>query len=335
MSSAEAVGERPGPRAVMPQRLIKDAIAAGDLELQYQPIVQIGTARITCYEALLRMRSPGGTMLLPDDFLPAVAHTPVMHDITAWVLDRACADAVRLAPASVAINVAAIDVARPALVDLVRDALDRHGISGRQLAIELTEHAAVQAMDTAVLVLEQLRGLGVDLCLDDFGTGYSSLMYLRDLPLSHVKIDRTFVAGIVDNEDDNAIVRSVIGLSHRVGLAVVAEGVERSDQLRFLRNAHCDLAQGYLLAEPAPIDETATTIDAALMGAPARRVRGPITESPTLPASVRMQVAELAGQGGSLHTIAAVLNRDGLATPAGTRWTAATVARALTPPEIH
>jgi EAL domain-containing protein (putative c-di-GMP-specific phosphodiesterase class I) len=335
MSSAEAVGERPRPRAVMPQRLIRSAIANGDLELQYQPIVQIGTARITCYEALLRMRSPSGSLLLPDDFLPAVVHTPVMHDVTAWVLDQACADAVRLAPAAVAINVAAIDVARPVLVDLVREALTRHGLNGRQLAIELTEHAAVQAMDQAVRVLEQLRALGIELCLDDFGTGYSSLLYLRDLPLSHVKIDRTFVAGIVDNEDDRAIVRSVIALAHQVGLSVVAEGVERSDQLRFLRNAQCDLAQGYLLAEPAPIDETATTVDAGLLGAPSRRARGPISESPTLPASVRRHVAELAGQGASLHTIAAALNRDGLATPAGTRWTAATVARALTPPEVR
>jgi EAL domain-containing protein (putative c-di-GMP-specific phosphodiesterase class I) len=329
MAATQEMGPRPRPRAVVPQRQLRDAIAAGDLELHYQPIIDLTTGSITSFEALLRLRSDTGALLFPDDFLPAVAHTPVMHDVTAWVVSQACAQAAAFAPVGVAINVAAIDVVRPTLVDLVAAEVERFGIPPELITIELTEHAAVQGMETAVRVLEQLRELGVHVSLDDFGTGYSSLLYLRDLPLTQVKIDRTFVAGIGRTEDDGAIVRSVIQLAHRVGLVVVAEGVEVAEQLRFLRNAHCDRAQGYLLAMPAPADEVPTGIDAALLAGASRPRRKNARVRAALPIDVRDHLRELAAQGASLHTIAAVLNREGHPTAAGTRWTAATVARAM------
>lgn len=335
MPAAEAVGSGPRPRAVVPQRQIRDALAAGDLDLHYQPIVDLQSGRIASYEALLRLRSATGGLLSPDDFLPAIVHTPVMHEVTSWVLDRACADLGKLVEAggekaAVSVNLAASDLLRPTLVDAVRDTLERYAIEPTRLTIELTEHAAVQAVDKAAEVLGRLRALGVELSLDDFGTGYSSLLYLRDLPLTQVKIDRTFVEGIGANDDDNAIVRSVIALAHRVGLAVVAEGVEHREQLKFLRAAQCDLVQGYLLAPPAAADDVTAVIDPVLVGSSSQRVRRRSPTTPAMPEQVRGQMGELAARGASLHTIAAALNRDGHETPAGTRWTAATVARALT-----
>jgi EAL domain-containing protein (putative c-di-GMP-specific phosphodiesterase class I) len=312
----------------MPQRQLRDAIAAGDLDLHYQPIVSMSDGQIVGVEALLRLKSGPDSWLLPDDFLPAVAHTPVMHEVTRWVVDHACADARDLEPYRISVNVAAVDVIRPTLVDVVAEALARHDVPASRLTIELTEHAAVQGMDQAIQVLEQLRGLGIALSLDDFGTGYSSLLYLRDLPVSQVKIDRTFVSGVVGNDDDGAIVRSVVQLAHRVGLSVVAEGVESEDQLRFLKSAQCDFAQGYLFALPAPAAELPDHIAPSLWEPPRRVARRP-RRQPSPEQSVLDEINTLISEGASLHTIAAALNRKGLTTGVGTRWTAATVARVL------
>ena len=312
----------------MPQRQLRDAIAAGDLDLHYQPIVSMSDGQIAGVEALLRLKSGPDSWLLPDDFLPAVAHTPVMHEVTRWVVNRACADAHHLAPYRISINVAAVDVIRPTLVDVVAEALARHDVPAGRLTIELTEHAAVQGMEQAIQVLEQLRAIGIALSLDDFGTGYSSLLYLRDLPVSQVKIDRTFVSGVVGNDDDGAIVRSVVQLAHRVGLSVVAEGVEAEDQLRFLKSAQCDFAQGYLFAPPRPVDGLARETAPGLWDATRRTTRRP-RPTPSPGQSALDEINALITEGASLHTIAAALNRKGLATAAGTRWTAATVARVL------
>jgi EAL domain-containing protein (putative c-di-GMP-specific phosphodiesterase class I) len=327
MSSLSSTADRMAPRAVVPQQELRSALAAGKLDLHYQPIVDIRSGCLRGVEALLRWHVPGG-LLMPDDFLPAVAHTPAMRDLTSWVIDAACAQARRWPSWRVSINVAASDVARPELVDTVSAALRRHEVAPQALVLELTEHAAVQGMETAGEVLERLRRLGVGVALDDFGTGYSSLLYLRDLPITEVKIDRTFVSGVERLDDDAAIVESIVRLARNVGLDVVAEGVENLQQARFLRQIGCTFAQGYLFATPSAADDVPTEVARVL---PARQARPTTarTSAASVSPTVRTQMAAMSAEGASLHTIAAALNHAGKQTPTGTRWSAASVARAL------
>jgi len=324
---------------VLPQRQLRAALKADELVLHYQPLVDPKTGRVRGVEALLRWQHLPDVLLMPDDFLPAVTHTPVMHDLTTWVIGEACAQLARWDLATMSVNIAASDVVRPRLVTEIDAALAANGLEPRRLVVELTEHAAVQGMSAAAQVLRDLRTLGVGVALDDFGTGYSSLLYLRDLPVTEVKIDRAFVSGVDKNDDDAAIVHSVVELAHSVGLTVVAEGVERIEQARFLAGVGCDFAQGYLYAVPAAPPDVPTEIDPALIADSATAAKAPrrprnrgsrlTTTVPTVIARIR----DLAAQGASLHTIAAALNKDGLLTDAQTRWSASTVAQVLSRPE--
>jgi EAL domain-containing protein (putative c-di-GMP-specific phosphodiesterase class I) len=319
---------------------LRAALAADELVLHYQPIVSPRTGRMRGVEALVRWQHQPEMLLMPDDFLSAITHTPVMHDLTAWVIDQACAQTARWDLATTSVNIAAGDVVRPALVNQIDAALAAHGLEPQRLVVELTEHAAVQGMSAAARVLRDLRELGVGIALDDFGTGYSSLLYLRDLPVTEVKVDRAFVSGVGHQDDDAAIVASVVQLAHSVGLTVVAEGVETMEQAQFLADIGCDFAQGYLYARPAAAADVPTRIDRALVVESAarepspvrRRNRGSLLTTTSLATTRRIR--ELAGEGASLHTIAAALNKDGLLTDAGTRWSAATVARVLSAPRV-
>jgi EAL domain-containing protein (putative c-di-GMP-specific phosphodiesterase class I) len=307
-----------------PQREMVSALAAGELVLYFQPIVVLGSGRIRGVEALMRWQRADGTVLTPDDFLPAVAHTPVMRSVTAWLIDQACAQAAAWAPWTMSVNVAAVDVAQPALVREVEASLRRYGLPAERLIVELTEHAAIQGMEAATDVLQRLRDDGVGVALDDFGTGYSSLLYLRELPVTEVKIDRTFVSGVEQREDDAAIVRAVVRLADAVGLGVVAEGVETPGQASFLKSVGCRCAQGFRYARPAPAAAVPHEMSSRLFDPyptvappPAEPVRAVVTE----------RIAAMMAEGASLHTIAAALNRAGLLTARDRRWTAAAVAR--------
>src|SRR4051812_19478167 len=177
----------PALKAVYPQEEFRRALSAEQLVVHFQPIVALDTGVVSGAEALLRWNHPDGGLLPPDDFLPAIAHTPVMPQVTRWVLSRACMAAARWAHGSVSVNVSAVDVARPGLITEVVRALQESGLPADRLTIELTEHAVVQDIKAAARVLGRLRDLGVGVSLDDFGTGYSSLFYLRELPISEVK----------------------------------------------------------------------------------------------------------------------------------------------------
>jgi EAL domain-containing protein (putative c-di-GMP-specific phosphodiesterase class I) len=323
---------------VLPQRQLRAALKAEQLVLHYQPIVAPRSGEVRGVEALLRWQHQPDVLLMPDDFLPAIAHTPVMHDLTAWVIGEACAQIARWDLATVSVNIAAGDVVRPGLVTAIDKALATHGLEPERLVVELTEHAAVQGMSVAAKVLRDLRALGVGVSLDDFGTGYSSLLYLRDLPVTEVKIDRVFVSGVDQRDEDAAIVHSVVQLAHSVGLTAVAEGVERLAQARFLADVGCDFAQGFLYAPPRPPAEVPQRVDPMLLVAPSRPTAKPAGEprprnrgsrlTTTSPA-ILDRIRDLATEGASLHTIAAALNQDGLLTDAGTRWSAPTVAQVL------
>jgi EAL domain-containing protein (putative c-di-GMP-specific phosphodiesterase class I) len=285
-------------------------------------VVDLAQRRAIGVEALLRWEHPEGGLLPPDDFLPAVAHTPVMAEITSWVVRTALEDLTAWPGWTMSVNITALDATRPELADEVLDSLAAVGIPPYRLVLELTEQAMLQNLEVAVSALGRLREAGVGLSLDDFGTGYSSLLYLRDLPLTAVKIDRTFLAGVPDDAENLAIVRSVAQLGRAVRLDVVAEGIETLPQARAALDASCTHAQGYLWGRPEPaglVDQSSRL----QVPQPARRDVAPGSPPRSLPAE---RAAALLADGASLHTIAAALNREGLRTDKGVRWSARSVA---------
>lgn len=322
-----SVPDRPHLAAVVSGQEIRAALARDELVLHYQPVVDLATGRTRGLEALLRWRHPRGGLLPPADFLPAVVQTPVMDDVTRWVLRTACEHAARWPSWQMAVNVSARDLARPGFVTDVQDALDSAGIPPLRLLLELTENALVQDLPAAVRVLTELRRFGVRLALDDFGTGYSSMLYLRELPVTELKIDRLFVTGLGENPEDTAIVSSVVNLARAVNLSVVAEGIETAAQRDQLHALGCPFGQGYYFSRPQPaeaLDPVGRYRPAATRG---RRRTGqpPVSVAPV----VMHRMSELLAEGASLHTIASALNREGLRTPGGTRWHPTTVAQAL------
>jgi diguanylate cyclase (GGDEF)-like protein/PAS domain S-box-containing protein len=239
---------------------LRDALDNGELMLHYQPVVGLGDRGVTAVEALLRWTHPVHGDISPARFIPVAEESGMIVPIGAWVLDRACRDlpALRalMPEVRVAVNVSAVQLRDPGFTALVAETLERTDADPRALVIELTE--SVFADDDGVAeALRRLRALGLALSVDDFGTGYSSLSYLRRLEVDSIKIDRSFVAGLGDEPRDAALVRSIIELGHALGLTMVAEGVEDADQEAFLRDAGCDLAQGWLFGRPAPLPVTA------------------------------------------------------------------------------
>jgi EAL domain-containing protein (putative c-di-GMP-specific phosphodiesterase class I) len=314
--------------AVQPQREIREALAAGRLELHYQPIVRLDTFEITSVEALLRWNHPDGE-LGPDDFLPSVAQTPVIRDITRHVLKVACEEALLWPAWTMSVNVAAADVIHPEFAADVQRALDSAGLDPHRLTLELTEQSVVQDVERATEHLQRLRDQGVGIALDDFGTGYSSLLYLRTLPVTQLKIDRLFIDAL-GNDDDDAIINSVVRLANTIKVDVVAEGVETPEQVRFLQSVGCGSGQGNLFGRPRPASELSLTTASEWIGPsppPAPTADRP-SSSPVDPdtlATVQLLLAD----GASLHTVAAALNRVGSTTSQGARWTARTVAHVV------
>jgi EAL domain-containing protein (putative c-di-GMP-specific phosphodiesterase class I) len=312
-------------RALEPQRELLEAMQAGQLVLHYQPIVSLETFEIRGVEALLRWEHPVAGTLPPDDFLTGIAQAPVMRDITRHVLALACRDARRWPEWTVSVNVGAADVIRADFVDDVTEALETAGLGPECMILELTEQSVVQDIAVATRHLQRLRDLGVGVALDDFGTGYSSLLYLRELPITQVKIDRVFVSAVENAEEDAAIVESVVRLARTINVDVVAEGVETPTQARFLQSLGCPSAQGYLFAHPTPPEHLGASTHSEWVGqhpAARRQARRALTHDPGTVSLVR----QLLSDGASLHTVAAALNRSGALTEHGTRWTARTAA---------
>lgn len=314
---------RPAP--VVSGEEIRGALARQELVLHYQPVVDLRTGRTHGVEALLRWQHPNGGLLPPGGFLPAVAQAPVMDDVTRWVLATACDAAGQWAQCHMAVNIAARNLTRPQFVEDVQDALESSALEPSRLLLELTEDALVRDLPSAVNMLSRLRNLGVRLALDDFGTGYSSMIYLRELPVTELKIDQSFVRGLGDNAEDTAIVASVVNLALAVDLNVVAEGVETEGQRQQLHELGCTFGQGYFFSRPRPASRVDPSARYRTERRPERRRRdqGPI------PAETLRRMRDLVQEGASRHTIAAALNREGLRTPVGTRWHASSVAKAL------
>jgi EAL domain-containing protein (putative c-di-GMP-specific phosphodiesterase class I) len=227
--------------------------------LHYQPKVALAAGEVVGVEALVRWEHPARGLLGPDQFVPLAEHTGAVADLTRWVVDRALAqqrawreDGIDI---PVAVNLAAANVVDVTLPDAIAALLARHGAAGNRLECEISEHTVMADPRRAGEVLDRLRALGVRLSLDDFGTGHSSLSYLKRLPLDEVKIDRSFVSGMVDDENDAVIVRSTIDLARNLGLAVVAEGVETAEVMAALAGLSCDTAQGFHISRPVPAEQ--------------------------------------------------------------------------------
>jgi diguanylate cyclase (GGDEF)-like protein len=235
---------------------LRSAIGNDELVLHYQPKVDVGTQRVVGVEALVRWQHPVHGLLGPVEFVPLAERTGAIGDLTRWVLDNALAQARVWRDAgqdlTMAVNLAAANIADATLPDAVAALLERHGVPGDRLECEISEHTVMADPRRAMAILERLRGLGVKLSLDDFGTGHSSLSYLKRLPLDEVKIDRSFVMGMTDDDNDAAIVRTTIDLARNLGLEVVAEGVESQQILNDLTALSCDVAQGFFLSRPLP-----------------------------------------------------------------------------------
>ena len=319
--AAPAGGRATGPlRALQPQRELLEALRARQLVLHYQPIVSLENLDVLGVEALLRWEHPVAGVLPPDDFLPGSTHAPAMRKVTKYVLGLACEEVNRWPGWTVAVNVAAADVVHARFVDDVVAALESSGLSPARLTLELTEQSVVQDIALATTHLTALRDLGVGVALDDFGTGYSSLLYLRELPITQLKIDRLFVSAALKADEDAAIVESLVRLGRTINIDVVAEGVETAEQAKYLQGLGCPAAQGYLFGRPAPAPELDAGEGArSVGGAPGirRRARAPLSYEPRTGSLVRHLMAE----GASLHTIAAALNRAGTVTDKGVRWT--------------
>jgi diguanylate cyclase len=235
---------------------LRRAIAGGELELHYQPQVDLGTGRATAVEALVRWRHPSRGLLAPAEFLPVAESTGLIGPLTHEVVRRALAEVVgwgdALAGVELSVNVSARNLRDDRFADWVLDELTAAGVPPQRLVLEVTETSFITDTRRAAMLLRRLHEGGVRVSIDDFGQGYTSLSLLGHLPVSELKIDRGFVAAMQASSEDHAIVASVIELGHHLGLTVVAEGVETPAVLAELRALGCDVAQGFLFAPPMP-----------------------------------------------------------------------------------
>ena len=232
---------------------LRRALREGALRLHYQPIVRARTGAAIGFEALLRWHRADGTAVSPALFVPVAEEAGLMPELGAWVLMEACREAAlwpeRL---TVAVNVSATQLRNPHFTETVERALAASGLAADRLEIEITETAVLENRELALALLRRIAALGVRIALDDFGTGYSSLSFVHSFPLSRIKIDRSFVRGLGCDPQLTAIVRAILGLSHSLGLAVTAEGVETEEQRRILVEERCPDLQGYLFGRPEP-----------------------------------------------------------------------------------
>jgi diguanylate cyclase (GGDEF)-like protein/PAS domain S-box-containing protein len=247
---------------------LQRALQRHQLVMYYQPVVALGSGQVQGFEALIRWQHPERGLVMPAVFVPAAEETGLIAPIGRFALHEACAQARTWhdnhpgAPLSMAVNVSVRQLRGTELVDDVRDALEASGIEPRSLVLEITESTLVDDVDDVVRQLTALKQLGVRIAVDDFGTGYSSLSYLRRLPIDVLKIDRSFVEGVVGSGAEGAtVVRSIVDLAHGLGLATVAEGIEDPAQLDQLRRTGCDVGQGYLLARPEDAANVSALLD--------------------------------------------------------------------------
>jgi diguanylate cyclase (GGDEF)-like protein len=235
---------------------LRNALARDQLCLHYQPLVQIDDGNVLGYEALIRWEHPIRGVVMPDAFIPIAEDSGMIIQIGEWVIRQALDDLAQWPKdKGVSINLSPVQMRSPSLISTLVNALARTGVKPSRICFEITETVLMHDSDANLQTLHKLRDIGVEIALDDFGTGYSSLNYLRSFPFDKIKIDRCFISEIDSREDCRAIVRSVVNLANSLGMTTTAEGVEREDQVRYLRDEGCAEVQGYLFSKAVPQDQ--------------------------------------------------------------------------------
>ncbi|MBC9031253.1 bifunctional diguanylate cyclase/phosphodiesterase [Sphingomonas sp. JC676] len=241
---------------------LRRAIENGQMTLSFQPICDLASGRITSFEALARWTTEDGVKLSPNDFIPVAEESGLIVPLGRWAMEEAArtlaiwdAQAGGAGDVKVAVNLSAIQLQRDQIPAMVKGALDRHGICGSRLTLELTESAIVTDPDRIAQTMKALKDLGATLAMDDFGTGYSNLAYLQKLPIDLLKIDRSFVTGMLADRDKIAIVRAILSLAQALGMQTTAEGIETNELAQTLAALGCTYGQGYLYARPLEADQ--------------------------------------------------------------------------------
>lgn len=234
---------------------LRGAISRNDFALVYQPIVEMKTLRIRGVEALLRWHDAKLGVIPPDVFIPIAERMGLLDSIGDWVLEEVCRQILQwqhldVPEISISMNVSARQFFQPDFVERVRHVLHKHAIPPRRVEIELTERIAMENAEQSIKIMRALKAEGIRLAIDDFGTGYSSLSYLRWMPVDVLKIDKSFVSDLGSNKDSEIVCESIINLAKALSLTVLSEGIETEAQFRFLKQAGCELMQGYLLSPP-------------------------------------------------------------------------------------
>ncbi len=258
-------GNRPAVLAELRQALDREQFV-----LYYQPKADLATHRVVGVEALVRWRHPAGELLLPGSFVPLLEQGGLIRNVTQWVLTEALRQCSTLHahgfPISISVNLSVRDLQDPHFVDLVYEQLLATKVRPDWLVLEITETAVMTDPECAIRILTRLSDIGLRLAIDDFGTGYSSLAYLKKLPVTEVKIDKTFINGMTRDESDAAIVRASIELAQALGLQIVAEGVEDENMLRRLRELRCPVAQGIYISRPLTASELVEWLEKSSWG---------------------------------------------------------------------
>lgn len=250
------------------QQLESDFRAAMENEsffLHYQPLFNVNNRQLLGFEALLRWHHPQQGNISPAAFIPIAEDSGLIVPLGTWVLERACADAMRWSGEhKIAVNLSPVQFRDANLPAKVSEILERTGLAPQRLELEITEGVLVHDVDTALQMLLELKALGVRISMDDFGTGYSSLSYLKRFPFDKIKIDRSFVGQLDADSEDAAIVRAILAMGHSLGMIATAEGVESKEQLSYLFDEGCDEAQGFLLGRPMPFEQALLLTQACL-----------------------------------------------------------------------
>jgi EAL domain-containing protein (putative c-di-GMP-specific phosphodiesterase class I) len=251
-------------REVMRRIVLGDDLRGGlereEFMVYYQPKVNIQTGVVSGMEALVRWNRLKKEMVPPGEFISLAEDNGVIFPLGEWVLSTACRQAGEFGVAChrdlcVAVNLSVKQFRQKNLVAMIKETLNKTGLSPNLLTIEITENIVISDIEATIKTLKLLKELGIHVSIDDFGTGYSSLSYLKKMPLSELKIDKSFVDDIPDDADSCAIVKTILSLAKSLNLKTVAEGVETKKQLAFLRGEGCDEVQGYLFSKPLPATE--------------------------------------------------------------------------------
>lgn len=241
---------------------LRKALERNEFELHYQPIINLCTNKLTGAEALIRWNNEKCGNVSPQQFIPIAEETGMIVAIGEWVLKTALLQLKEwhlngMADLTMSVNLSIRQFYQPNLIQMISETLAETGVDPKFLTIEVTESMTMD-VETASVILHELKKLGVNISIDDFGTGYSSLSYLKRFPIDHLKIDRCFIRDITDNKSDENIATTIILMAHNLGLSVIAEGVETEGQLQLLKQHRCNAAQGYLFSKPVPAEEFIT-----------------------------------------------------------------------------